>query len=85
MYIIYFTKTAEKQKKLLKAAGLEKKTKELLNIIEKDPFQSPPPYEKLVGDLKGKYSRRINITHRLVYSVEDNIIRISSMWTHYEK
>ena len=85
MYIIYFTKTAEKQKKLLKTAGLEKKTKELLNIIEKDPFQSPPPYEKLVGDLKGKYSRRINITHRLVYSVEDNIIRISSMWTHYEK
>ena len=85
MYIIYFTKTAEKQKKLLKTADLEKKTKELLNIIEKDPFQSPPPYEKLVGDLKGKYSRRINITHRLVYSVEDNIIRISSMWTHYEK
>ncbi len=85
MYQIYFTKTAEKHKKLLKEAGLDGKAKELLNIIASNPFQTPPPYEKLVGDLKGKYSRRINYTHRLVYSVEGEIIRVSSMWSHYEQ
>ena len=83
MYEILFSKQAEKDKKLLKLAGLEKKAKELLNILSKDPFQTPPPYEKLLGDLKGKYSRRINITHRLVYKIEGKQVIVLRMWTHY--
>ena len=85
MWIIKFTKNAEKDKKLLKNAGLEEKTKKLLNLISNNPFQMPPSYEKLVGDLEGYYSRRINLQHRLVYKVykEINTVVIHSMWSHY--
>lgn len=73
MWIIKFTKNAEKDKKLLKSAGLEDKVKKLLNLIAKNPFQNPPSYDKLVGDLQGYYSRRINLQHRLVYKVHEDI------------
>lgn len=86
MWIIKFTKNAEKDKKLLKSAGLEDKVKKLLNLIAKNPFQNPPNYEKLVGDLQGYYSRRINLQHRLVYKVHKDIntVVIHSMWSHYD-
>ena len=83
MYEVLFSKQAQNDKKLLSQAGLEKKTKQLLDILSNSPFQTTPPYEKLMGDLKGKYSRRINITHRLVYKVEDNQVVVLRMWTHY--
>ena len=85
MWVIKFTKNAEKDKKLLKSAGLDGKAKKLLNLIAMNPFQTPPSYEKLVGDLDGYYSRRINIHHRLVYKVHKdiNIIVVHSMWSHY--
>ena len=85
MWEIKFTKAAEKDKKLLKQAGLDLKAKKLLNIIAEDPFQIPPSYEKLVGDLKGYYSRRINIQHRIVYKVytDSKIVVVHAMWTHY--
>lgn len=85
MYRVVFSKQAEKDKKLLKQAGLDNKAKQILNILCINPFQNPPPYEKLMGDLKGKYSRRINITHRIVYKVVDDEVIILRMWTHYEK
>ena len=86
MWIIKFTKNAEKDKKLIKSAGLEEKVKKLLNLIAKSPLQNPPSYEKLVGDLQGYYSRRINLQHRLVYKVYEDIktIVVHSMWSHYE-
>lgn len=86
MYNLQFTKLAIKDSKYLKSAGLDVKTKKLLEIIKVNPFQNPPPYEKLLGDLSGMYSRRINIQHRLVYAVdEDNkIIKVIRMWKHYE-
>ena len=86
MWEIRFTKQAEKDKKLLKKAGLDANAKKLLNLIAINPFQTPPSYEKLVGDLKDYYSRRINIKHRLVYSVlnDNNIIIVHAMWTHSE-
>ena len=85
MWIIKFTKNAEKDKKLLKNSGLEEKTKKLLNLIAINPFQTPPSYEKLVGDLEGYYLRRINIQHRLVYRVckDINTVVVHSMWSHY--
>ena len=85
MWIIKFTKNAEKDKKLLKSAGLEDKVKKLLNLIAKNPFQNPPSYEKLVGDLQGYYSRRINLQHRLVYKVHEDInaVVIHSMLLQY--
>ena len=85
MRIIKFTKNAEKDKKLLKSAGLEDKVKKILNLIVKNPFQNPPSYEKLVGDLQGYYSRRINLQHRLVYKVHEDIntVVVHSMWSHY--
>lgn len=85
-YSIEYTKQAVKDIELLKAAGLAEKAKRLVEIIKLDPFNRYPPYEKLVGDLSGAYSRRINIHHRLVYMVfeEEKIIRILRMWTHYE-
>ena len=85
-YSIEYTKQAVKDIELLKAAGLAEKAKHLVEIIKLDPFNCYPPYEKLVGDLSGAYSRRINIHHRLVYMVfeEEKIIRILRMWTHYE-
>ena len=84
MWIIKFTKNAEKDKKLIKSAGLEERVKKLLNLIAKNPFQNPPSYEKLVGDLQGYYSRRINLQHRLVYKVYEDIntIVVHSMWSH---
>ena len=86
MYTIYFSSRAEKDKKLLKKANLDKKAIQLLDLIMENPFETPPRYEKLVGDLKGYYSRRINLQHRMVYEIDENkkIIRILSMWSHYE-
>ena len=85
MWIVKFTSNAEKDKKLLKNSGLEEKAKKLLNLIAENPFQTPPSFEKLVGDLNGYYSRRINLQHRLVYRVhkEINTIVVHSMWSHY--
>ena len=85
MWIIKFTKNAENDKKLIKNIGLEEKVKKLLNLIANNPFENPPSYEKLVGDLDGYYSRRINLQHRLVYKVykDINTIVIHSMWSHY--
>lgn len=81
-----YSKFALKDAKKLSAAGLRNKAQALLNILEIDPFQNPPPYEKLVGDLRGAYSRRINIQHRLVYEVfrKEKTVRVLRMWTHYE-
>ncbi len=86
MYKIFYTKDAQKAIAKLKAAKLDGKAKKLIEIIRKDPHQNPPPYEKLVGDLNGAYSRRINIQHRLVYQVDETgkTVKILSMWTHYE-
>lgn len=86
MYQIVFTKQAMKDRKLIAQAGLEKRTKALLAVLAENPFQSPPPYEKLVGDLAGFYSRRINVQHRLVYSVHDKekVVKVLRLWTHYE-
>ena len=81
-----YSKYSLKDAKKISAAGLRDKTQALLDILQVDPFQNPPPYEKLVGDFKGAYSRRINIQHRLVYEVfrKEKTIRILKMWTHYE-
>ena len=86
MFEIVFSSQAEKDKKLLKQAGLDKRTKALLAVIAETPFKSPPRYEKLVGDLAGFYSRRINIQHRIVYQVyqQEQTVKILSMWGHYE-
>ena len=85
MWVVKFTKNAEKDKELLKRAGLESKVKKLLSLLVNNPFQNPPPYEKLVGELAEYYSRRINIQHRLVYKVykELNTVVVHSMWSHY--
>jgi len=84
-YKILYSKLALKDAKKLSSANLSIKTKELIEVIKNDPFKNPPPYEKLVGNLNGSYSRRINIKHRLVYEVRetDKVIRISRMWSHY--
>ena len=86
MWTLYYTKQAKKDAKKHSSSGLKDKAKSLLEIIEINPYQNPPAYEKLVGDLEGAYSRRINIQHRLVYQVleEDNAVKILRMWTHYE-
>ncbi len=83
---IAYTKQARKDAKKLAAADLRPKAEFLLEILKKDPFQSPPPFEKLVGDLEGAYSRRINIQHRLVYQVlkRYRAVKVIRMWTHYE-
>lgn len=83
---VVYSKHAQKDAKKLAAAGLKNKAMELLAVIAADPFQNPPPYEKLVGDLAGAYSRRINIQHRLVYEVfpQERVVRVLRMWTHYE-
>ncbi len=83
---LVFTKQAQKDAKKLRRAGLKKKAQILLEVITENPFQNPPPYEKLIGDLMGAYSRRINIQHRLVYQVikKANTIKIMRLWTHYE-
>lgn len=83
---IVYAKQALKDAKKLSASGLKHKAQELLAALENDPFQNPPPYEKLVGDLAGAYSRRINIQHRIVYEiyVQEKVVRVLRMWTHYE-
>lgn len=83
---VVFARHAQKDAKKLAAAGLKDKALDLLAILAADPFQNPPPYEKLVGDLAGAYSRRINIRHRLVYEVfaKERVVRVLRMWTHYE-
>jgi Txe/YoeB family toxin of toxin-antitoxin system len=83
---LVFAKHALKDAKKLSAAGLRDKAQVLLDVLAQDPFQNPPPYEGLVGDLKGAYSRRINIQHRVVYEVfkKERIVRVLRMWTHYE-
>lgn len=83
---LVYSKYAIKDAKKLSKAGLKEKAQNLLQVLEVDPFQNPPPYEKLIGDLKGAYSRRINIQHRLVYEVfrKEKTVRILKMWTHYE-
>ena len=87
MYSIVYTKTAVKDIPKLKAAHLDKTAKALIEVIRENPYQSPPSYEKLTGDLKGLYSRRINIQHRLVYEVleDEKAIKIISLWSHYER
>lgn len=83
---IVYTKHAQKDAKKISQSNLKNKTKELIFLLEKDPFQTPPQFEKLVGDLDGAYSRRINIQHRLVYEVvtEEKVVKVLRMWTHYE-
>jgi len=83
---LVYTKHAQKDAGKLASAGLKEKAKALLEIVAENPFQNPPPYEKLVGDLAGAYSRRINIQHRLVYQVlqEDRVVKILRLWSHYE-
>ena len=83
---VVFTKPAQKDSKRLSAAGLRKKAETLLDILRKNPYQTPPPFEKLLGDLSGAYSRRINIQHRLVYQIlsDEKVVKVISMWTHYE-
>jgi toxin YoeB len=86
MWNIVFTKQAIKDAKKVSASGLKEKVENLIAILEVNPYQNPPPYEKLIGDLAGAYSRRINLQHRLVYEViEEKItVKIIRMWTHYE-
>jgi len=83
---IVFTKQAQKDAKKVSASGLKSKAERIIEILRQDPFQIPPPYEKLVGDLDGAYSRRLNIQHRIVYQimVDEKIVKIIRMWTHYE-
>ncbi len=85
-YKLVYTKQAQKDAKKVASSGLKDRVIELLKIIEKNPFQDYPPYEKLIGDLSGAYSRRINIQHRLVYQVLEEIktVKVIRMWTHYE-
>ncbi|MCK9389299.1 MAG: Txe/YoeB family addiction module toxin [Sulfuritalea sp.] len=85
-WTIVYAKHAVKDAKKLAASGLKPKAQELLAVLSIDPFQNPPPFEKLVGDLAGAYSRRINIQHRIVYQVfaKERTVRVLRMWTHYE-
>ena len=85
-WTVVYAKHALKDAKKISAAGLKSKTEELIEVLANDPFQNPPAYEKLVGDLDGTYSRRINIQHRLVYEVfkKERMVRVLRMWSHYE-
>ena len=86
MWSLAFTRQAQKDAKKLQAANLRLQTEKLLEILRENPFLNPPPYEKLLGDLSGAYSRRINLQHRLVYQVmeEERTVKVLRMWTHYE-
>ncbi|RKX74488.1 MAG: Txe/YoeB family addiction module toxin [Spirochaetes bacterium] len=85
MYRLYYSKQAQKDAKKLASSNLKMKAQEVLNVIREDPFAEYPPYEKLIGDLSGAFSRRINIQHRIVYQVLDSqTVKILRMWTHYE-
>ncbi len=83
---VVFTKQTQKDAKKLSASDLKQKAEALINILRENPYQVPPPFEKLIGDLDGAYSRRINIQHRLVYQVlnEEKIVKVVRLWTHYE-
>ena len=85
-WTLVYSRQAQKDAKKLSSAGLKDKALELLEIVGLDPFQTPPPFEKLVGDLSGAYSRRINVQHRLVYQVlqKEKIVKVIRLWTHYE-
>lgn len=85
-WLLVYTKQAQKDARKLASAGLKDKAQILLEILAVNPFQTPPPYEKVVGDLAGAYSRRINIQHRLVYQLldRDRVVKILRLWTHYE-
>ena len=87
MYKIFYTKAAQKDTPKLKSAHLDGKARELIDIIRENPYQTPPGYEKLVGDLQGLYSPRINQQHRLVYEVleQEKAVKIISLWSHYER
>ena len=86
MWRIVFTKQAQKDAKKLSAGGLRSKAEKLLDILRENPYRTPPPFEKLLGDLSGAYSRRINIQHRLVYQVlaDEKVVKVIRMWTHYK-
>jgi len=86
MWRVVFTKQAQKDAKKLSSAGLRPKAEELIEIVRENPYQTPPPFEKLLGDLSGAFSRRINIQHRIVYQILDDekIVKVIRMWTHYE-
>lgn len=83
---LVYTKQAQKDAKKLASSGLKPKAQELLTLIAGDPYRKPPPFEKLIGDLSGAYSRRINIQHRLVYQVleEEQVVKVLRLWSHYE-
>ncbi len=83
---LVYTKQAQKEAKKLSVSGLKNKAQRVLEVIKENPYQNPPPYEKLIGDLAGAYSRRINIQHRLVYQVyeEERVVKVIRLWTHYE-
>jgi len=83
---LVYTKAAQKDARKLAAAGLKPKAQALLDLLEQDPYRTPPPFEKLVGDLTGAYTRRINIQHRLVYHLldEERVVKVLRMWSHYE-
>ena len=83
---IVFTKQAQRDARKIAASGLRQKVETLIHILSENPFQTPPPYEKLMGDLSGAYSRRINIHHRLVYQIlkDNRTVKVMRMWTHYE-
>jgi Txe/YoeB family toxin of toxin-antitoxin system len=86
MWEILYTRQAQRDSRKIIESGLKEKAKQLISILENNPFQNPPPCEKLIGDLSGAYSRRMTIQHRLVYQVfeQEKIVRILRMWTHYE-
>ncbi len=85
-WVLRYTKQAKKDAKKIASSGLKAKTQQLLQILAENPYQNPPPYEKLIGDLSGAYSRRINIQHRLVYQLyeDERTVKVLRMWTHYE-
>ena len=86
MWRLFFTKQAQKDARKLSASGLKPKAEALLAVLAEDPFQTPPPFEKLLGDLAGAYSRRINIQHRLVYQIlpVEKTVKVLRLWSHYE-
>ena len=85
-WVVVYTKQAQKDAKKLSSSGLREKAEALLKILESNPYETPPPYEKLMGDLAGAYSRRLNVQHRLVYQVfeKERTVKVIRMWTHYE-
>jgi Txe/YoeB family toxin of toxin-antitoxin system len=86
MWQVVFTKQAQKDAKKLSASGLRPKAEKLIEILRQNPYQTPPPFEKLLGDLSAAFSRRINIQHRIVYQilVDEKVVKVIRMWTHYE-